>query len=185
MMLSTILRTATRFMLPLLLQFSLFLLLRGHNEPGGGFAGGLVAAAAFVTILAGRQRDAIRGHGLQQEIHQRRLDGHGALRGELRRRGDAAVGGGEEDVRDDPTTPTTTVLPAEPDRAASTIADTFLPAYRRALHNRDVNTVLAALERIRDEHQALQAIKDSGRYTDGVPLSSRLIEGMASGGVKG
>ncbi|WP_258564474.1 hypothetical protein [Streptomyces himalayensis] len=70
------------------------------------------------------------------------------------------------------------VLPAEPDRAASTITGTFLPAYRRALHNRDVNTVLAALERIRDEHQTLQAIKDSGRYTDGVPLSSRLIDGM-------
>jgi multicomponent Na+:H+ antiporter subunit B len=45
---SLILRTATRFMMPLLLLFSVFLLLRGHNEPGGGFSGGLVAAAAFV-----------------------------------------------------------------------------------------------------------------------------------------
>jgi multicomponent Na+:H+ antiporter subunit B len=45
---SLILRVATRFMLPLLLLFSVFLLLRGHNEPGGGFGGGLVAAAAFV-----------------------------------------------------------------------------------------------------------------------------------------
>ncbi len=44
---SLILRTATRFLLPLLLLFSLFLLLRGHNSPGGGFVGGLVAAAAF------------------------------------------------------------------------------------------------------------------------------------------
>lgn len=44
---SLILPTAARFLLPLLLLFSLFLLLRGHNEPGGGFAGGLVAAAAF------------------------------------------------------------------------------------------------------------------------------------------
>jgi multicomponent Na+:H+ antiporter subunit B len=46
-MISLILRTATRFLMPVLLLFSLFLLLRGHNEPGGGFAGGLVAAAAF------------------------------------------------------------------------------------------------------------------------------------------
>jgi multicomponent Na+:H+ antiporter subunit B len=30
-----------------MLLFSVFLLLRGHNEPGGGFAGGLVAAAGF------------------------------------------------------------------------------------------------------------------------------------------
>lgn len=46
-MTSIILRTATRFLLPLLLLFSLFLLLRGHNEPGGGFVGGLVAASSF------------------------------------------------------------------------------------------------------------------------------------------
>jgi multicomponent Na+:H+ antiporter subunit B len=44
---SLILTTATRYLLPLLLLFSFFLLLRGHNEPGGGFVGGLVAAAAF------------------------------------------------------------------------------------------------------------------------------------------
>jgi multicomponent Na+:H+ antiporter subunit B len=44
---SLILATAARYLLPLLLLFSVFLLLRGHNAPGGGFAGGLVAAAAF------------------------------------------------------------------------------------------------------------------------------------------
>jgi multicomponent Na+:H+ antiporter subunit A len=44
---SPIFRTATRLLMPLLLLFSVFLLLRGHNEPGGGFVGGLVAAAAF------------------------------------------------------------------------------------------------------------------------------------------
>jgi multicomponent Na+:H+ antiporter subunit B len=31
-----------------MLIFSFFLLLRGHNHPGGGFVGGLVAASAFV-----------------------------------------------------------------------------------------------------------------------------------------
>jgi multicomponent Na+:H+ antiporter subunit B len=44
---SMILSTATRYLLPLLLMFSIFLLLRGHNEPGGGFVGGLVAGAAL------------------------------------------------------------------------------------------------------------------------------------------
>ena len=47
-MTSLILRTATRILMPLLLLFALFLLLRGHNAPGGGFVGGLVVAAAFV-----------------------------------------------------------------------------------------------------------------------------------------
>jgi len=45
-----ILPTATAYLMPVLLLFSVFLLLRGHNEPGGGFAGGLVAAAAFVLL---------------------------------------------------------------------------------------------------------------------------------------
>jgi multicomponent Na+:H+ antiporter subunit B len=48
MMISIILRTATRFLQPLLLLFSFLLLMVGHNEPGGGFAGGLVASAAFL-----------------------------------------------------------------------------------------------------------------------------------------
>ena len=46
-MTSLILRTATRVLMPLLLLYGLFLLLRGHNAPGGGFAGGLVVAAAY------------------------------------------------------------------------------------------------------------------------------------------
>jgi multicomponent Na+:H+ antiporter subunit B len=44
---SLILQTATGFLQPLLLLFSVILLLQGHNEPGGGFVGGLTAAAAF------------------------------------------------------------------------------------------------------------------------------------------
>ncbi len=48
---SLILRTTSRFLLILLFQFSVFLLLRGHNDPGGGFVGGLVLAAAL-TLYA-------------------------------------------------------------------------------------------------------------------------------------
>jgi multicomponent Na+:H+ antiporter subunit B len=43
-----ILRTASNYLLPLLLLFSAFILLRGHYLPGGGFVGGLVASIAFV-----------------------------------------------------------------------------------------------------------------------------------------
>jgi multicomponent Na+:H+ antiporter subunit B len=50
-MTSIILRTATRVLMPLLLMFALFLLLRGHNAPGGGFVAGLVVAAAFVLYV--------------------------------------------------------------------------------------------------------------------------------------
>jgi multicomponent Na+:H+ antiporter subunit B len=46
-MTSLILRTAARMLMPLLLLFGLFLLLRGHNAPGGGFVGGLVVSAAY------------------------------------------------------------------------------------------------------------------------------------------
>lgn len=55
-----ILDTATAYLLPLLLLFSVFLLLRGHNEPGGGFAGGLVAAAGFALLATGAGVDAAR-----------------------------------------------------------------------------------------------------------------------------
>ncbi|MCB8887542.1 Na+/H+ antiporter subunit B [Vreelandella malpeensis] len=46
-----ILNTAARFLMPLQLMFSVFLLLRGHDEPGGGFIAGLVAAGAFTLYL--------------------------------------------------------------------------------------------------------------------------------------
>ncbi len=49
---SLILATATRLLVPLMLIFSIFLLIRGHNEPGGGFVGGLVAGAAFTLYAA-------------------------------------------------------------------------------------------------------------------------------------
>lgn len=51
MLYSLILRVAARVLVPLLLLFSLFMLLRGHNLPGGGFVGGLVAASAFVLYV--------------------------------------------------------------------------------------------------------------------------------------
>lgn len=51
---SLILTTATRYLLPLLLLFSLFMLFRGHNEPGGGFIGGLIAASGFALYAIAR-----------------------------------------------------------------------------------------------------------------------------------
>jgi multicomponent Na+:H+ antiporter subunit B len=47
---SVILSTATRILVPLILVFSLFIFFRGHNAPGGGFIGGLLAATCFALI---------------------------------------------------------------------------------------------------------------------------------------
>lgn len=50
---SPVLSASARYTAPAMLVFSIYLLLRGHNDPGGGFIGGLVAAmAAVLTHLA-------------------------------------------------------------------------------------------------------------------------------------
>jgi multisubunit Na+/H+ antiporter MnhB subunit len=59
-MTSSILQTATRLLMPLLLLFAVFLLLRGHNQPGGGFVGGLVVAASFVLYSIAFSVEAAR-----------------------------------------------------------------------------------------------------------------------------
>jgi multicomponent Na+:H+ antiporter subunit B len=75
-MTSLILQSATRFILPVLLLFSVFLLLRGHHEPGGGFVGGLVAAAAYalyaIAFGVPAAREALR-------LESRTLIGAGLL----------------------------------------------------------------------------------------------------------
>jgi multicomponent Na+:H+ antiporter subunit B len=73
---SLILQTTTRFMLPVLLLFSAFLLLRGHNSPGGGFAGGLVAATAYI-LYAIAYGPATARRSLR--VDTRRLIGGGLL----------------------------------------------------------------------------------------------------------
>lgn len=59
-MISLILASAARVVQPLLLLFSIFILIRGHNAPGGGFAGGLVAATAFILLVVAYDPAAAR-----------------------------------------------------------------------------------------------------------------------------
>ena len=47
---SLILTAATRFLVPVILALSVFIFWRGHNEPGGGFIGGLIASTAFALL---------------------------------------------------------------------------------------------------------------------------------------
>ncbi len=61
---SVILNAATRLLTALLLLFSVFMLLRGHNEPGGGFIGGLIGSTGFILFAiaqgAGPARAALK-----------------------------------------------------------------------------------------------------------------------------
>jgi len=59
-MTSLIFRTATRYMFPPLLVFSIYLLLRGHHYPGGGFVGGLFAGASFALYALAFAGEAAR-----------------------------------------------------------------------------------------------------------------------------
>lgn len=47
---SLILRKVARAVLPVIILFAVYLLLRGHNAPGGGFIAGLVTAAATLLV---------------------------------------------------------------------------------------------------------------------------------------
>lgn len=54
---SVVLTVADRWLFRVMLVVSFYYTMRGHNAPGGGFIGGLIAGAAFMLhFLAGGQR---------------------------------------------------------------------------------------------------------------------------------
>lgn len=57
---SLILNAATRVLVALMLLFSVYMLLRGHNQPGGGFIGGLIAAIGFALYAVAHGTSAAR-----------------------------------------------------------------------------------------------------------------------------
>lgn len=57
---SLIFRTIAPLLVAVMLVFSVFVLLRGHNEPGGGFIGGLIAASALAIYGMAMGVDAAR-----------------------------------------------------------------------------------------------------------------------------
>jgi multicomponent Na+:H+ antiporter subunit A len=56
---SVVLETAVRLVFHTVLVFGVYLLFAGHNQPGGGFVGGLVAGCAFVLRYAATGREGI------------------------------------------------------------------------------------------------------------------------------
>ena len=55
---SVIFKTTAYIVIGLMLLFSLYLLFRGHNEPGGGFIGGLIAVSASILWAIAYGSDA-------------------------------------------------------------------------------------------------------------------------------
>ncbi|WP_150239472.1 DUF4040 family protein [Nocardiopsis quinghaiensis] len=56
---TVIMRTVTRWLLPLLVLWSVYLLLRGHSAPGGGFIAGLVGGAGFALVYLTAPSDSV------------------------------------------------------------------------------------------------------------------------------
>lgn len=57
---SLVLRTAAPVLVVLLTVFSFYMLLRGHDQPGGGFIGGLMLSAALALDRLAHGPDIVR-----------------------------------------------------------------------------------------------------------------------------
>lgn len=71
---SVIFQTMSRLFFVLMLVMSIYMLFRGHNNPGGGFIGGLIAALAFALLALAEDVEAARR---SLRIHPVRLMGAG------------------------------------------------------------------------------------------------------------
>lgn len=56
---NVILRSSIVVITPLIYIFSIAVLLKGHNEPGGGFIGGLIAAVAWAIYALGTGKNKL------------------------------------------------------------------------------------------------------------------------------
>lgn len=65
---SIILAAMSRVFFVIMLAASVWILLRGHNEPGGGFIGGLVGAAAFVVLALATSVEVARARLLLHPV---------------------------------------------------------------------------------------------------------------------
>lgn len=54
-----ILKTVSKAAVLIIFTFGIYLFLSGHNEPGGGFIGGLVLASAFVLLFLSHDSETI------------------------------------------------------------------------------------------------------------------------------
>lgn len=55
-----VLKVASRFLITVILLYSIFLFIRGHDYPGGGFIGGLAMAASWSLLGIAYNRNVLR-----------------------------------------------------------------------------------------------------------------------------
>ncbi|MDZ7731148.1 MAG: MnhB domain-containing protein [Natrialbaceae archaeon] len=67
-MTTTIMRTTVRVTVPIVLVISIWLFLKGHNLPGGGFIGGVLTTTAFVLIYVAHDLDYLESGVLGREV---------------------------------------------------------------------------------------------------------------------
>ena len=75
--LSLIVRTITDFVVAFIVIFGAYIVLYGHLTPGGGFAGGVIIASAFILLMLAHGRDVAFSRLGERTAHI--LDSAGAL----------------------------------------------------------------------------------------------------------
>ncbi len=48
---TVIVKTITKFVIPLVILFGIYMVLHGHLTPGGGFPGGVIIASVFILLV--------------------------------------------------------------------------------------------------------------------------------------
>ena len=61
-------RTTARVVVPIVLVLSVSLFLQGHNQPGGGFIGGVLTTTAFVLVYVAYDLDYLESGVLGREV---------------------------------------------------------------------------------------------------------------------
>ena len=72
-----ILNTISKLVLPLLLVFAIYLLMRGHNAPGGGFIAGVMAGTAIAFQYIAFGSSAMLYHFKSSRLHGDFASGNG------------------------------------------------------------------------------------------------------------
>ena len=65
---SLIVRQASRFMLPFMQLFALYVIAHGHYSPGGGFQGGVILGASLILLAISFDLKFLLGHWSEKSL---------------------------------------------------------------------------------------------------------------------